>query len=452
MAAFDFELLVIGAGSGGVRASRMAAARGVKTAVVENRYLGGTCVNVGCVPKKLFVYASEYSEKFEEAAGFGVHGQLNAFEWPELRDNKSNEIKRLNGIYNNLLENSGVALLHGSATLVDAHTVRVGDTEYRAEKILIATGGWPSKPDIPGAEHGITSNEVFYLEEFPQRAVVIGGGYIAVEFAGIFNGLGADTHLLYRGEQILRGFDGDVRDFAAEQIINKGVSIHTHTDVKRIDKLEDGTLRCQLTNGDMMDADCVLFATGRTPMTDGLNLDTVGVETRSDGTISVDHFFRTSVPSIYALGDVIGTPQLTPVALAQAMKLVAHWYAGDQEPMSYDNIPTAVFCQPNIATVGLTEEEAVERYGDDLTVFESSFRPMKHTISGMPERSLMKLIVQTSTDLVVGAHMVGEDAGEIMQGLAVAVKAGATKAVFDSTIGIHPTAAEEFVTMRSPRS
>ena len=452
MAAFDFELLVIGAGSGGVRASRMAAARGVKTAVVENRYLGGTCVNVGCVPKKLFVYASEYSEKFEEAAGFGVHGQLNAFEWPELRDNKSNEIKRLNGIYNNLLENSGVALLHGSATLVDAHTVRVGDTEYRAEKILIATGGWPSKPDIPGAEHGITSNEVFYLEEFPQRAVVIGGGYIAVEFAGIFNGLGADTHLLYRGEQILRGFDGDVRDFAAEQIINKGVSIHTHTDVKRIDKLEDGTLRCQLTNGDMMDADCVLFATGRTPMTDGLNLDTVGVETRSDGTISVDHFFRTSVPSIYALGDVIGTPQLTPVALAQAMKLVAHWYAGDQEPMSYDNIPTAVFCQPNIATVGLTEEEAVERYGDDLTVFESSFRPMKHTIIGMPERSLMKLIVQTSTDLVVGAHMVGEDAGEIMQGLAVAVKAGATKAVFDSTIGIHPTAAEEFVTMRSPRS
>ncbi len=328
----------------------------------------------------------------------------------------------------------------------------MGDTEYRAEKILIATGGWPSKPDIPGAEHGITSNEVFYLEEFPQRAVVIGGGYIAVEFAGIFNGLGADTHLLYRGEQILRGFDGDVRDFAAEQIINKGVSIHTHTDVKRIDKLEDGTLRCQLTNGDMMDADCVLFATGRTPMTDGLNLDTVGVETRSDGTISVDHFFRTSVPSIYALGDVIGTPQLTPVALAQAMKLVAHWYAGDQEPMSYDNIPTAVFCQPNIATVGLTEEEAVERYGDDLTVFESSFRPMKHTISGMPERSLMKLIVQTSTDLVVGAHMVGEDAGEIMQGLAVAVKAGATKAVFDSTIGIHPTAAEEFVTMRSPRS
>ncbi|MBL35795.1 MAG: glutathione-disulfide reductase [Oceanospirillaceae bacterium] len=452
MTAFDFELLVIGAGSGGVRASRMAAAKGVKTAVVENRYLGGTCVNVGCVPKKLFVYASEYSKKFEEAEGFGVHGRLERFEWPELRDNKTHEIKRLNGIYNNLLENSGVTVLHGSASLVDHHTVQVGDATYSAEKILIATGGWPVKPDIPGAEHGITSNEVFYLDEYPQRAVVIGGGYIAVEFAGIFNGLGSDTHLLYRGEQILRGFDGDVRNFAAEQIANKGVHVHTNTDIKRIDKLEDGTLRCQLTSGDIMDTDCVMFATGRSPMTEGLNLEGVGVETRANGTIAVDHFFRSNVPSIYALGDVIGTPQLTPVALAQAMKLVAHWYAGDQEPMSYDNIPTAVFCQPNIATVGLTEEQAVERFGDDLKVFESSFRPMKHTISGMPERSMMKLIVQESTDLVVGAHMVGEDAGEIMQGLAVAIKAGATKAVFDSTIGIHPTAAEEFVTMRSPRS
>ena len=343
MTAFDFELLVIGAGSGGVRASRMAAAKGVKTAVVENRYLGGTCVNVGCVPKKLFVYASEYSKKFEEAEGFGVHGQLERFEWPELRDNKTNEIKRLNGIYNNLLENSGVTVLHGSASLVDHHTVQVGDTTYSAEKILIATGGWPVKPDIPGAEHGITSNEVFYLDEYPQRAVVIGGGYIAVEFAGIFNGLGSDTHLLYRGEQILRGFDGDVRDFAAEQIANKGVHVHTNTDIKRIDKLDDGTLRCQLTNGDIMDTDCVMFATGRSPMTEGLNLEGVGVETRANGTIAVDHFFRSNVPSIYALGDVIGTPQLTPVALAQAMKLVAHWYAGDQEPMSYDNIPTAVF-------------------------------------------------------------------------------------------------------------
>ena len=343
--------------------------------------------------------------------------------------------------YNNLLENSGVALLHGSATLVDAHTVRVGDTEYRAEKILIATGGWPSKPDIPGAEHGITSNEVFYLEEFPQRAVVIGGGYIAVEFAGVFNGLGADTHLLYRGEQILRGFDGDVRDFAAEQIINKGVSIHTHTDVKRIDKLEDGTLRCQLTNGDMMDADCVLFATGRTPMTDGLNLDTVGVETRSDGTISVDHFFRTSVPSIYALGDVIGTPQLTPVALAQAMKLVAHWYAGDQEPMSYDNIPTAVFCQPNIGTVGYSEEQARETFGD-IRVFTSQFRHLKHTLTENPSKVFLKLIVDVASDRVVGAHMLGDDAGEVAHandvqaGLVVLVLGGHAQGLHDVEPGL----------------
>ena len=449
---FDFELLVIGAGSGGVRASRMAAARGIRTAVVENRYLGGTCVNVGCVPKKLFVYASEYAEKFEEAAGFGVEGSLNRFDWPTLRDNKTNEIKRLNGIYNNLLENSGVTILNGSASLLDAHTVKVGDQTYSAERILIATGGWPVKPDIPGAELGITSNEVFYLDEFPQRVVIVGGGYIAVEFAGIFNGLGAEAHLLYRGEQILRGFDQDVRDFASAQIAHKGVRIHTETDIKRIDKLDDGTLRCQLNNGELLDADCVMFATGRRPQTDGLNLEGVGVEVRDNGTIEVDHFFRTSVPSIYALGDVIGTPQLTPVALAQAMKLVAHWYAGDQEPMTYDNIPTAVFCQPNIATVGLTEEQAVKRYGDDITVFESSFRPMKHTISGLPERTLMKLIVHTSSDRVVGVHMVGAEAGEIIQGLAVAVKAGATKAVFDSTIGIHPTAAEEFVTMRSPRA
>ena len=449
--AFDFDLLVIGAGSGGVRASRMAAARGARVAVVENRYLGGTCVNVGCVPKKLFVYASEYAEKFEEARGFGITAQMESFDWPLLRDNKTNEIKRLNGIYTNLLENSGVTILHGTAQITGPQQVQVGEQQYRAEKILIATGGWPFRPDIPGAEYGITSNEVFYLEEFPQRAVVVGGGYIAVEFAGIFNGLGADTHLLYRGEQILRGFDQGVREFAATQIAHKGVHIRTATDVHRIDRLADGSLRCQLSNGDMLDTDCVLFATGRRPMTDGLNLAGIGVETRKDGTIVVDDFFRTSVPGIYALGDVIGTPQLTPVALAQAMKLVAHWYDGDQQPMSYENIPTAVFCQPGIATIGLSEEDAAVRYAGDVTVFESSFRPMKHTISGLPERTLMKLIVQTSSDRVIGAHMVGEGAGEIMQGLAVAIRAGATKAVFDSTIGIHPTAAEEFVTMRTPR-
>lgn len=448
---YDFDLLVIGAGSGGVRASRMAAAKGVRVAVVENRYLGGTCVNVGCVPKKLFVYASEYAEKFEEARGFGVKGQLEGFDWSTLRDNKSTEISRLNGIYNNLLENSGVTILHGSASFKDAHTVLIDGREYRAERILIATGGWPFKPDVPGAEHAITSNEAFFLEQFPRRVIVVGGGYIAVEFAGIFNGLGAETTLMYRGEQILRGFDEGIRQFAAQQIAAKGVNILTHSDIERIEKQPDGSLIATLKSGDTLAADAIMYATGRRPMTDGLKLEAAGVKTRENGTVIADDFFQTSAPSVYALGDVIGTPALTPVALAQAMKLVAQLYSDDRSSMDYDNIPTAVFCQPNIATVGLTEEQALERYQDDITVFESNFKPMKHTLSGLPERTLMKLIVQTSSDVVVGAHMVGPDAGEIIQGLAVAIKAGATKAVFDSTIGIHPTAAEEFVTMRTPR-
>ena len=448
--AYDFDLLIIGAGSGGVRASRMSAAKGAKVAVVENRYLGGTCVNVGCVPKKLFVYASEYSEKAEEARGFGVDASINGFDWPTLRDNKTHEIERLNGIYGNMLGNAGVEIINGTASIVDPHTVEVEGKQYTAERIMIATGGWPFKPDVPGAELAITSNEAFYLEEFPQRVVVVGGGYIAVEFAGIFNGLGSETHLLYRGDQILRGFDNSVRDFAAEQISNKGVKIRTQTDITSIEKLESGELQCQLNNGDSLIVDCVMYATGRRPMTDGLNLEALGVETRKDGTIVADDFFRTSVDSIYALGDVIGTPALTPVALAQGMKFVAQQFDGDTSAMDYSNIATAVFCQPNIATVGLTEEEAGEQFCGDVLVFESSFRPMKHTISGLPERSYMKLLVQKSTDKVLGIHMVGADSGEIMQGLAVAVKAGATKTVFDSTIGIHPTAAEEFVTMRSP--
>ncbi len=448
--AFDFDLLIIGAGSGGVRASRMSAAKGAKVAVVENRYLGGTCVNVGCVPKKLFVYASEYSEKAKEAKGFGIDASVSGFDWPTLRDNKTGEIERLNGIYGTMLGNAGVEIINGTASIVDPHTVAVDGKHYSAERIMIATGGWPFKPDVPGIEHAITSNEAFYLDTFPQRVVVVGGGYIAVEFAGIFNGLGADAHLLYRGEQILRGFDNGVRDFAAEQIAAKGVNIHTNTDIERIEKLASGELECVLNNGERLVVDCVMYATGRRPMTDGLNLEAVGVETRKDGTIVADDFFRTSVDSIYALGDVIGTPALTPVALAQGMKFVAQQFDGDTSAMDYSNIPTAVFCQPNIATVGLTEEEAGEQFAGDVLVFESSFRPMKHTISGLPERSYMKLLVQKSTDRVLGAHMVGPDSGEIMQGLGVAIKAGASKAVFDSTIGIHPTAAEEFVTMRTP--
>lgn len=453
-----YDLVVIGAGSGGVRAARMAAADGKKVAVVENRYLGGTCVNVGCVPKKLFVYASEYSEKAEEARGFGIDASINGFNWPTLRDNKDNEIKRLNGIYENLLEGPGAEILNGTGSLVDAKTVSVksadgSEKQVTADAILIATGSWPFKPDIPGADLAITSNEVFHLgdDEFPRRALVVGAGYIAVEFAGIFNGLGSETTLVCRKDLVLRGFDDDIRRFVQDQISAKGINVRAETEVVKIEKQADGSLLCHLNDGSTQEVDLVLYATGRRPMTDGLNLEAVGIETNPNGTIHTDEFFRTSCDSVYALGDVIGTPQLTPVALAQGMKFLAHMYKGDKTPLGYENIPTAVFCQPNIGTVGLTEAECASK-GLDVDVYASDFRPMKHTISGLPERTMMKLIVNKADDKVVGVHMVGPDAGEIMQGIGVAIKAGVTKADFDATIGIHPTAAEEFVTMRTPRS
>lgn len=449
---FDYDLLVLGAGSAGVRLSRMAAAQGWKVAVVEERYLGGTCVNVGCVPKKLFVYAAEYASSVEAARGYGVELELKKLDWPTLRDNKTNEINRLNGIYNNLLEGPGVEIIHGRGQINGSHQVQVEGKSYTAERIVIATGGWPFKPEIEGAEHAFTSNEAFYLEQLPKRVVVVGGGYIAVEFAGIFNGLGCETHLLYRGEQILRGFDHSVRRFVSEQIGRQGVHIHTQTNPTRIEKQADGTLICHLEDGSTLACDGVMFATGRRPQTTGIGLEEAGVKLNEKGHVEVDAFFNSSVPSIYALGDIIGTPELTPVALAQAMKLLAHWTKGDNTPLDYSNIPTAVFCQPNIGTVGLTEEQAIKQYGDDLTFYESEFRAMKHTMTGLSYRTFMKLIVHTSTDKVLGAHMVGDEAGEIIQGLAVAIKAGATKAIFDSTIGIHPTAAEEFVTMRTPRT
>lgn len=450
---YDYDLLVVGAGSGGVRASRMAAAEGWKVAVVEARYLGGTCVNVGCVPKKLFVYASDYAQAPAEAAGYGVNLQLESFDWPTLRDNKTKEIERLNGIYQNLLTNAGVEIINGHAKVTGENSLEVAGKTYTAERILIATGGWPFVPNIEGAELVFTSNEVFYLEELPKRVVVVGGGYIAVEFAGIFNSLGCQTQLVYRGEQVLRGFDEGVRQFAAEQIAQQGIEILTNTDITKIEQQADGSLLCHLNNGQTLATDGVMYATGRVPLTKEIGLEDVGVKLTDAGLVEVNDFFQTSVPSIYALGDILGTPELTPVALAQAMKLVAFWHKGDTTPLDYSNIPTAVFCQPNIGTVGLTEEEAVAKYGaDDLTLFESEFRGMKHTLTGLQKRTFMKLVVQKSTDKVLGVHMVGEEAGEIIQGLAVAIKAGATKAVFDSTLGIHPTAAEEFVTMRTARA
>ncbi len=449
MAEFDYDLFVIGAGSGGVRAGRMAAAEGVRVAVAEDRYLGGTCVNVGCVPKKLYVQASHYAESFHEAEGFGLKaGQVN-FDWPTLRDNKTNEISRLNGIYTNLLKNAGCDLIDGRARVVGPHSVEVNGKTYSAERILVATGGWPFIPDVPGNEHVISSNEVFDLATFPTDVLVVGGGYIAVEFAGIFAGLGANTHLIYRGDLFLRGFDQEIREYTAQEVAKKGVNLNFNTDIKSIHKLDNGRLQAELNDGRVLEADQILYATGRVPNVNGLGLEELGVALADNGAVVVNEQFQTSVPSIYAIGDVIDRVQLTPVALAEGMALVRHLYAQGSAEVDYELIPTAVFCQPSIGTVGLSEEEAKERYAE-IKVFRSEFKPLKHTLSGSDERTLMKMIVDAETDRVLGVHMVGAEAGEIIQGIGVALKAGATKAVFDSTIGIHPTSAEELVTMRQP--
>lgn len=446
MTQIDYDLFVIGAGSGGVRAARMAAGFGARVAVAEDRYMGGTCVNVGCVPKKLYVYASEYGKAFEDARGFGWDSRVPAFDWATLRDNKITEISRLNAIYERLLDGAEVTVFHERASIVDANTVTLGGRRISAGKILVATGGWPHIPDIPGREHAITSNEIFDLDAFPERLVVVGGGYISVEFSGIFNGLGSRVTQLYRGPLFLRGFDPDIRAHAAREIANTGVDLRFETNVERIEP-GPGGLELTLTDGSTLEADCVLYATGRRAHLEGLGLENVNVELTASGHIAVDEHYATSEPTIYALGDVTGGMELTPVALAEGMAFARRQFGDLDRAVDYDFIPTAVFCQPNIGTVGFTEDEARDRFGR-LRLYKSDFKPMKHTISGREERSFMKLIVDDATDRVVGAHMVGPDAGEIMQGIAVAMRAGATKAMFDSTIGIHPTAAEEFVTMR----
>ena len=448
---FDYDFLVIGAGSGGVRASRMASGLGAKVAVVEDSALGGTCVNVGCVPKKLFVYGSHFSEEFEAAEGFGWSVGKSEFHWPTLRDRKTAEIERLNGIYDNMLGGAGVEVIQGRGVIKGANTVAVGEQEYTAKHILVAVGGWPYVPEFPGSEHVISSNEVFYLEDFPKRALVVGGGYIAVEFAGIFAGLGAQTHQAYRGPMFLRGFDDDLREFVANEMQQKGVNLHFNSDVSDIVKNPDGSLKVSFNDGKTLEVDCVMYATGRRAKTEGLGLENTNVEMRANGSIVVNDNYQTAEPSIYALGDVIGGMELTPVALAEGMALAHNLFGEGGRTVDYDNIPTAVFSQPNIATVGLTEIQAKEKY-TNVDVYKSEFKHMKHTLSGLSERTLMKLIVDRDSDKVLGCHMVGSEAGEIIQGLAVAVRAGATKAIFDSTIGIHPTAAEEFVTMREPVS
>ncbi|MCQ9423065.1 glutathione-disulfide reductase [Pseudomonas sp. LJDD11] len=448
--AYDFDLFVIGAGSGGVRAARFAAGFGARVAVVESRYLGGTCVNVGCVPKKLLVYGAHFADDFDNAKGFGWNVGQPEFNWATLIGNKDKEIQRLNGIYRKLLVDSGVTLLEGHGRITGPHTVQVDGTSYTAERILIATGGWPQVPDVPGREHAITSNEAFHLAELPKRIIVVGGGYIAVEFASIFNGLGAQTTLAYRGELFLRGFDGGVRKHLHEELLKHGMDVRFNCDISRIDKQPDGSLKVCLKDGGTLDTDCVFYATGRRPMLDNLGLETVDVKLDKQGYIQVDEHYQSSEPSILALGDVIGGVQLTPVALAEGMAVARRLFKPEQfRPVDYNHIPTAVFSLPNIGTVGLTEEQAIEE-GYSVQVFESRFRPMKLTLTDDQERTFMKLIVDSASDRVLGCHMVGPDAGEIVQSLAVALKAGATKQVFDDTLGVHPTAAEEFVTMRSP--
>lgn len=445
---FDFDLFVIGAGSGGVRAARFAAGYGARVAVAESRYLGGTCVNVGCVPKKLLVYGAHFEEEFRQAQGFGWTTGTNRFDWRTLIDNKDREIQRLNGVYRNLLVNSGVRLLEGHARLLDAQHVEVDGQRYSARHILIATGGWPHIPQFPGSEHAISSNEAFFLPTLPERVLVVGGGYIAVEFASIFHGLGAKTALLYRRELFLRGFDGSLREHLRDEMLKKGVDLQFNSDIVRIDKQPDGSLLATLADGRTLATDCVFYATGRRPMLDNLGLENTAVELDERGYIRVDEQYQTREPSILAIGDVIGRVQLTPVALAEGMAVARRLFKPDEyRPVDYDLIPTAVFSLPNIGTVGLSEEDARKKY--KVNVYESRFRPMKLSLTDVQERTLMKLVVDAESDRVLGCHMIGPEAGEIIQGLAVALKAGATKRTFDDTMGIHPTAAEEFVTMRT---
>lgn len=449
MAKQDYDLFVIGAGSGGVRAARVSATLGARVAIAEERYLGGTCVNVGCIPKKLFVYGAHYGEDFADAGNFGWRGAARAFDWATLRDNKNREIERLNGVYRTLLEDAGVEVFEARAALVDTHTIRVGGRTLGARNILIATGSWPRVPSFPGSELAITSNEAFHLPEFPRRALVLGGGYIAVEFAGIFAGLGAETTLVYRGELLLRGFDEGVRRFVTEEMRGKGVDVRMPSRLVALEQAGRRTLRCRFQDGDVLEADLVLAAAGRAPASGGMGLEAAGVRLAADGAVVVDGEYRTSVPHIFAVGDVTGRVQLTPVAISEGMCVARNLFGSGGRPVNYETVPTAIFCQPNIGTVGPTEEEARRRMGN-VQVYESTFRPLKHTVSGRGERSLMKLLVNGDDDRVVAAHMCGADAGEIIQGVAVAINAGATKADFDATIGIHPTAAEEFVTMREP--
>jgi glutathione reductase (NADPH) len=449
MATYDYDLITIGGGSGGVRASRLAGRYGAKVAVVEELRVGGTCVLRGCVPKKLLVYGSHLPEEIENMAGYGWRVEGVTHDWPALIATKEKEMDRLNGIYMNLLSGAGNDVLDGRGTIVDPHTVEVAGKTYTAERILIATGGWPSLPDVPGIEHAITSNEALELPQRPERVAIVGSGYIAVEFAGIFHGYGSETHLIYRASKVLRGFDEDIRTALDHEMDKKGIHLHPETLPSRIEKGADCYL-VHLTDGEILEVDAVMYATGRHPNTRGIGLEEVGVEMNPNGSIKVDAYSRTNIPSIWAIGDVTDRINLTPVALAEGTCFAETEFNNNPMTPDHENVASAVFSQPPIGSVGLTEHDARDRFGA-LDVYVSGFRPMKYTLTENTERGLMKLIVDRASQKVVGAHMLGVDSPEIIQGVAIAVKMGATKRDFDRTIGIHPTAAEEFVTMREKR-
>jgi len=446
MSQYDFDLFVIGGGSGGVRAGRIAAGYGARVAVAEEYRYGGTCVIRGCVPKKLLVYGSEYAHAFGDAAGFGWTVPPASFDWAAMIAAKDKEIGRLEKIYRGLFENAGAKTFDGRATLKDAHTVAIGNTTVTADKILIATGGHAVKPAVPGAELMITSNEAFHLKTMPKRIVILGGGFIACEFAGIFNGFGATVTQLYRGEQILRGFDDDIRGHLAAEMAKTGIDLRVKTGVTAVEKVPGG-LKVHLTDGSSLEVDAVMAATGRKPNTDGLGLEAIGVKTDAEGAVVVNEYSRSSIENIYAVGDVTNRINLTPVAIREGHAFADTVFGKKPRATDHTGVPAAVFSQPPVGTVGLSEEDARRAYGE-VDVYRTTFRPLKATVSGRDERVMMKLVVDTRSDRVVGAHMVGDDAGEIIQGLAIAIKAGATKADFDATVGIHPTAAEEFVTLR----
>ncbi|MEX2198712.1 MAG: glutathione-disulfide reductase [Burkholderiales bacterium] len=440
---FDFDLFTLGGGSGGVRASRVAASYGARVAVAESGRFGGTCVNVGCIPKKLFAYAAHYREDFEVARSFGWTTGEPSFDWKALVANKDREIARLNGVYESLLTGAGVTILRGRASVVDAHTVEVNGARHAAKHILVATGSWPQVPQIPGRELAITSNEAFFLEALPRRALVVGGGYVALEFASIFNGLGVQTTLAYRGPRLLRGFDAELGELMAGEMRKKGIVIRLQSNPARLER----GIRITYEDGSTQETDLVMFATGRKPNTASLGLEGAGVKLDREGAVVVDAYSRSSVASVHAIGDVTNRMNLTPVATAEGMGLAKTLFRNEPTPVDHVNVATAVFSDPNVATVGQSEEAARARHGA-VDIYKTAFRALKHTLGGHEERTFMKLVVDAATQRVLGAHMIGPDAGEIIQGVAIAVKLGATKAQFDATVGIHPTAAEEFVTMR----